>query len=134
MKESSESMLPLNTSDANFVQSDAIFVTSPETSTSVDVESRKNDKEALFYIITVLMFYAVSIVILMVKYLRQEKQEAEYTNYYYEYVSRDKFQDPLYQNSLSVQRTMRAVNGRKSKVVPREDIAYTRLAFSETSV
>lgn len=127
-------MLPLNTSDANFVQSDAIFVTSPETSTSVDVESRKNDKEALFYIITVLMFYAVSIVILMVKYLRQEKQEAEYTNYYYEYVSRDKFQDPLYQNSLSVQRTMRAVNGRKSKVVPREDIAYTRLAFSETSV
>lgn len=134
MKESSESMLPLNTSDANFVQSDAIFVTSPESSTSVDVESRKNDKEALFYIITVLMFYAVSIVILMVKYLRQEKQEAEYTNYYYEYVSRDKFQDPLYQNSLSVQRTMRAVNGRKSKVVPREDIAYTRLAFSETSV
>lgn len=127
-------MLPLNTSDANFVQSDAIFVTSPESSTSVDVESRKNDKEALFYIITVLMFYAVSIVILMVKYLRQEKQEAEYTNYYYEYVSRDKFQDPLYQNSLSVQRTMRAVNGRKSKVVPREDIAYTRLAFSETSV
>lgn len=126
--------MPLNTSDANFVQSDAIFVTSPETSTSVDVESRKNDKEALFYIITVLMFYAVSIVILMVKYLRQEKQEAEYTNYYYEYVSRDKFQDPLYQNSLSVQRTMRAVNGRKSKVVPREDIAYTRLAFSETSV
>lgn len=126
--------MPLNTSDANFVQSDAIFVTSPESSTSVDVESRKNDKEALFYIITVLMFYAVSIVILMVKYLRQEKQEAEYTNYYYEYVSRDKFQDPLYQNSLSVQRTMRAVNGRKSKVVPREDIAYTRLAFSETSV
>jgi hypothetical protein len=127
-------MLPFNTSDANFVQSDDILVTSPESSTSVDAESRNNDKEALFYIITVLMFYAVSIVILMVKYLRQEKQEAEYTNYYYEYVSRDKFQDPQYQNSLGVQRTMKAVNGRKSKVVPREDIAYTRLAFTETSV
>ena len=126
-------MLALNSSDRGLVGECNGSVTSVESSTlAVDIE--KNDKEALFYIITVLMFYAVSIVTLMVKYLRQEKQEAEFTNYYYEFVSRDKFQDPLFQNSLNLERTLNAVHEKNYKVAPKNDILYTKLAFSETSV
>lgn len=54
--------------------------------------------DALLYIITVLMFYSISIVILMVKYIRREKQEADLQQYYHEYVSREKFHSPLIDN------------------------------------
>lgn len=126
-------MLALNASESGLAEPCTVTVTSSESSTVAE-DFQKTDKEALFYIITVLMFYAVSIVTLMVKYLRQEKQEAEYTNYYYEYVSRDKFQDPLYQNSLNVQRTLSAVRDSYNKVVPTDCIPHTKPAFSETSV
>lgn len=36
-------------------------------------------------------------VILMVKYVRREKEEAEMAHYYSEFVARDKFKSPTYQ-------------------------------------
>lgn len=58
--------------------------------------------DPLFYIITVLMFYAFSIIILMIKYIRRERQEAEFDNYYYEFVTRDKFQTPQFKNAQNL--------------------------------
>lgn len=60
--------------------------------------------DALLYIIIVLLFYVFSIVVLMVKYIRREREEATLRNYYYEFVSRDKFQSPQYSNRLFMRR------------------------------
>jgi len=53
--------------------------------------------DALLYIVFVLLFYAFSIVILMVKYIRREREEAEMATYYAEFVSREKFKTPQYE-------------------------------------
>ena len=55
---------------------------------------------ALTYIVVVLFFYSVSLVILMVKYVRREKEEADLRHYYYEFVSRDRFHSPRFQNKV----------------------------------
>ncbi|CAG5123566.1 unnamed protein product [Candidula unifasciata] len=44
------------------------------------------------------MFYAFSIVVLMVKYIRREREEANLRNYYYEFVSREKFRSAQFRN------------------------------------
>lgn len=51
----------------------------------------KTDFNALMYIVVVLMFYAVSMTLLMVKYIKQEKEEALLDHYYNEFVKRDTF-------------------------------------------
>ena len=71
---------------------------------------------ALLYIVTVLLFYACSIVVLMIKYIRRERVEAEYDNYYYEYVSRDKFQEPRFQNLQNVCHMMKSLTSRTNCV------------------
>ena len=53
--------------------------------------------DALLYIVVVLLFYAFSMVILMIKYIRRERAEAEMATYYAEYVSREKFKTPQYE-------------------------------------
>ena len=53
--------------------------------------------DALLYIVVVLLFYACSMVILMIKYVRREKEEAEMAHYYNEYVARERFKSPKYQ-------------------------------------
>lgn len=65
--------------------------------------------DPLFYIITVLMFYALSIIILMVKYIRRERQEAEYDNYYYEFVTREKFQTPQFKNTQNMSNVLKSM-------------------------
>ncbi|GFO19004.1 hypothetical protein PoB_004550900 [Plakobranchus ocellatus] len=60
--------------------------------------------DALLYIVIVLLFYAFSIVILMIKYVRREREEANLRNYYHEFVSRDKFRSPQYRNKQSMKR------------------------------
>ena len=62
--------------------------------------------DALLYIVIVLLFYAFSIIILMVKYVRREREEASLRNYYHEFVSRDKFQSPQYRNKQSMRRML----------------------------
>ncbi|KAK0068648.1 hypothetical protein Bpfe_001611 [Biomphalaria pfeifferi] len=60
--------------------------------------------DALLYIVIVLMFYAFSIVVLMVKYIRREREEASLRNYYNEFVSRDKFRSAQYKNRQFMKR------------------------------
>lgn len=80
-----------------------------------------SSQDALFYIITVLMFYACSIVILLVKYVKRERQEAAFTHYYCEYVTREKFQNPLYQNQQHMKKFMKSIKlGCGSRVKPKE--------------
>ncbi|XP_059176099.1 uncharacterized protein LOC131955833 [Physella acuta] len=66
--------------------------------------------DALLYIVIVLMFYAFSIVVLMVKYIRREREEANLRNYYNEFVSRDKFRSAQYKN----RQFMRRIFGRRN--------------------
>lgn len=89
--------------------------------TSHHADETHTSKDALFYIITVLMFYACSIVILLVKYVKRERQEAAFTHYYYEFVTREKFQNPIYQNQQHMNKFMRSIKfGCGSKVQPKE--------------
>ena len=85
-------------------------VTNSSSSDPSTVADTSNDP--LLYIVTVLMFYALSMTILMVKYIRREKQEAEFSSYYYEYVSRDKFHTAQYQNSQSIKHVMKSLSER----------------------
>jgi hypothetical protein len=58
-------------------------------STSQAREDR--DFDAFLYIIIVLVFYAISMVLLMVKYIRREERDAALDFYYVEFVKREKF-------------------------------------------
>ena len=53
--------------------------------------------DALLYIVVVLSFYACSMVILMIKYVRREQEEAEMAHYYSEFVARERFKSPKFQ-------------------------------------
>ena len=74
------------------------------TPTSVtSTEDDYNQPDALLYIVVVLLFYAFAMVVLMIKYIRRENQEAELSFYFTEFVKRDQFQDSRYQNKKSVE-------------------------------
>lgn len=60
--------------------------------------------DAFFYIIVVLSFYAISIVLLMIKYIRREQEETSLDYYYTEYVKRTWFQRPDVQNRMAMAR------------------------------
>ena len=62
-----------------------------ETSTSVN--AAQSEISAFMYIVVVLSFYALSMVLLMIKYIKREREEAVYDNYFMEYVKRDSFND-----------------------------------------
>ncbi|KAK6188461.1 hypothetical protein SNE40_004630 [Patella caerulea] len=66
--------------------------------------------DALLYIIIVLMFYAFSIVILMVKYIRREREEANLRLYYREFVSRDKFHSAQFENKQYMTQVLNITN------------------------
>lgn len=59
------------------------------------------------YIIVVLCFYALSMVLLMVKYIRREEEEIFLDYYYTEFVKREQFQTATYQNKLLLEKTKR---------------------------
>ncbi len=61
---------------------------------SVNEELKDDDNgNAWMYILFVLMFYAFSIVVLMVKYIRREREGAKLEYYYNEFVKRDWYRD-----------------------------------------
>ena len=78
----------------------------PAAAASDDGLSLPGSLDALLYIVIVLLFYAFSIIILMVKYVRREREEASLRNYYHEFVSRDKFKSPQYRNKQSMRRIL----------------------------
>ena len=53
-----------------------------------DKESVRDDRNAYLYILFVLTFYAFSIIVLMVKYIKREREGNRYENYYAEFVER----------------------------------------------
>ena len=60
----------------------------------------------------VLLFYAFSIVVLMVKYIRRENKEAYLRQYFDEFVAREQFQSARARNQIS----MKNIMDRKAKV------------------
>ena len=61
--------------------------------------------DAFLYIIVVLCFYALSLVLLMVKYIRREEEELSLNFYYTEFVKREAFNTATYQNKLLLDKT-----------------------------
>ena len=53
-----------------------------------DKELVRDDRNAYLYILFVLTFYAFSIIVLMVKYIKREREGNRYENYYAEFVER----------------------------------------------
>ena len=69
---------------------------------NVTVPALDHDQvDAFLYIIVVIMFYACAIVILMIKYIQGEKNEAHYRYYYEEYVKREEFVQRNRRESIS---------------------------------
>ena len=60
--------------------------------------------DAFLYIIVVLSFYAISIALLMINYVRREREETSLDYDYMEYVSRSWFERPEVQNRLAMMR------------------------------
>ena len=88
----------------NMVLSIGAITIVPTTNTNVtqscEVPSKAkptSSYDALLYIVVVLSFYACSMVILMIKYVRREKEEAQMAQYYSEFVAREQFKSPRFQ-------------------------------------
>ncbi len=95
----------------------------PANSTAVGETMPQFTDNALLYIVVVLSFYAFAIVVLMVKYIQRENEEAELAFYFTEFIKRDRFQDPTYLNKQSVDFTKRIL-----------DSFYRPLEFHESCV
>ena len=70
--------------------------------------------DAFLYIVVVLLFYAVSMLYLVVQYTRREREEAVLEHYYTEYVKREHFSRRCFAVDA---RTMRVVPDRASCAV-----------------
>lgn len=80
--------------------------------TSSTVSTNKHDShefDAFLYIIIVLSFYAISMVLLMIKYIRREEEELSLDYYYEEFVKREKFQNYRLRNLEALERTRRFI-------------------------
>ena len=90
----------------------------------VSTETPEDDSvDAFLYIVVVLSFYAFAMVVLMIKYIRRENQEAELSYYFTEFIKRDKFQSPTFQNQLNVDCTRQIL-----------DSFYRPIEFHESAV
>lgn len=70
----------------------------------ITTSSNAYSYDALLYIIVVLSFYAMSMVLLMIKYIRREEEEISLDFYYTEFVKREKFRTANFKNSLALQK------------------------------
>ena len=84
--------------------------------TSRDSTTTKSDDnwDAFLYIVVVLLFYAVSMLYLVVQYTRREREEAVLEHYYTEYVKREHFSRRCFAVDA---RTLRVVPERQSCAV-----------------
>ena len=71
--------------------------------------ANKTSPDALLYIVVVLAFYALAMIILMIKYVRRENQEAQLTYYFMEFIKRDKFSSAEYQNRQDLKAVTRVL-------------------------
>ena len=75
---------------------------------------------AFWYIIIVLSFYAISMVLLMIKYIRREEEEVSLDHYYAEFVKREQFQSATIKNKLALQRDRHNIS-KALKVLERQN-------------
>ncbi|XP_076462525.1 uncharacterized protein LOC143294890 [Babylonia areolata] len=78
----------------------------PVTNHTRGMLSDEGSLDALLYIVVVLLFYAFSIVVLMVKYIRRENKEAYLRQYFDEFVARDQFQSARARNQICLKTIM----------------------------
>lgn len=83
---------------------DSNFYACENTTAPYNVDDGAYDGRFL-YIIVVLCFYGLSMVLLMVKYVRREEEEVSLDFYYTEYVKREQFNCARYQNKLLLEKT-----------------------------
>ena len=67
--------------------------TADEKKSEVEEAELADSTNALYYILFVLMFYAFSIVVLMIKYIRREREGSKLEYYYNEFVKREWYKD-----------------------------------------
>ena len=89
-------------------------VTEMSTSQTDSGDTNTANTDALLYIVVVLGFYALAMVVLMVKYVRRENQESELTYYFSEFIKRDSFNCAKYQNQRSVKAMKEALASRRT--------------------
>lgn len=70
-------------------------------------QSLEESLNALMYIVVVLLFYAFSLVVLMVKYIRRENKEAYLRQCFQEFVAREQFQSAQIRNQIHMQHVIR---------------------------
>ena len=90
---------------------------------------------ALVYIVAVLLFYSVSIVLLMIKYIKTEEHDCELEFYYNEFVKRDHLTRPSFTMDPRTSQVVLCLQRFNDKQGQSEQTAQKALTFpSETSV
>ncbi len=70
---------------------------SANVSNTATPETGKSEFDAFLYIVFVLLFYALSMVLLMIKYIKRENEEAEWDEIYVDFVKREQYSAPYQQ-------------------------------------
>ena len=65
--------------------------------TTIKAEPETSEFDAFLYIVIVLCFYAMCIVMLMVKYIKRENEEAEWDKMFTDFVKREQYIKPYQQ-------------------------------------
>jgi hypothetical protein len=87
--------------DSNFGQTARNITIIITNATSFEQHYDKSQFDAFLYIIVVLMFYACSLVILMIKYMKGEQNDARLSYYFEEFVKRENFQNQIRRDSVT---------------------------------
>ena len=88
--------------------------------------------DAFLYIVVVLMFYSLSIVFLMIKYVRREQEEATLDYYYDEFVKREKFSGNYIPDKRTCLRTQ-AIERATQNIKLNSSVKKTEVENSEES-
>ena len=88
-----QEILELYKSFSRLVEKLNIEPKTSENETKVEETELADSTNALYYILFVLMFYAFSIVVLMIKYIRREREGSKLEYYYNEFVKREWYKD-----------------------------------------
>ena len=106
--------------------------------TTVEPQSR-SEFDAFLYIVIVLCFYAMCIVMLMVKYIKRENEEAEWDKMFTDFVKREQYIKPYQQIDHRTDQMFEYVKERLrlfnlTHGISEEPAARGTLIYHETSV
>ncbi len=104
------------------------------------VPYENSDFDAFLYIVVVLSCYALSMVLLMIKYIKRENEEAEWHEIYMDYVKRDEYSKPYQQIDQRTDKMLEYVKGKlklfyKARGISDDgSMVMGSLVYHETSV